>query len=264
MKISTIGLVLILLAGDLKADQIAFFFALDADFQSFKQVAKESAQPVPAGGKSIQRLKIGNHSVYALKMGVGCVETTLSAQALLTKFPCDWVYSVGPVGALNNSLKIGQWTEVRQVTAYQRGSDSPAGFMLSPASMFDLPRYETAFPKTSLPPIFAQAQPVHVASGETFSNSGSFREKIASATKAAAIDMNLFGLASVCQANAVPLFAWRIVSDHSDGQASRDYQEFIKNYKGEGGLSIAKLIENLPPNPNHADSYPELRKLMEP
>ena len=99
--------VLFLMALSVRADTIAFFYALDADLQSLKSAAPELGQAASIGSRSVQRLRLGPHTIYAIKMGSGAVETAASAQALLTRNRCDWAFSLGPAGALTDSIPTG-------------------------------------------------------------------------------------------------------------------------------------------------------------
>jgi nucleoside phosphorylase len=241
-----------------KADDVAFFYALEADFSALQKEGALARQPVKVGQRAIQVVSLGKHKVYAVKMGSGAVETATSAQALLARFRCDRAFSIGPVGGLADSATPGSWHWVKQATAYQRGSWTSAGFQLNKASVVGFE--EPAQP--ARPELFRGAGPITVASGEIFVNSSSYREQLRETSGAEAVDMNLFGLATVCADHRVTLTNWRVVSDKADDNAGEDFRKFTENYKGEGGKALAELIKNLPPNPNSPQSYPELEKLL--
>ena len=242
-----------------RADDVAFFYALDADFGALQKQGSVLRQPVKIGQRAVQVLSLGKHKVYAIKMGSGAVETATSAQALIARFRCDRAYSLGPVGGLADTLPVGSWHWVKQATAYQRGSWTTSGFQLNKAAIinFDLPAQSG-----DLPELFRNAGPITVASGEIFVNSNSYREQLRETSGAEAVDMNLFGLTTVCADHRIPLVNWRIISDKADDNAGEDFRKFTESYKGEGGTALAELIKNLPPNPNSPQSYPELEKLL--
>ncbi|NLG35096.1 MAG: 5'-methylthioadenosine/S-adenosylhomocysteine nucleosidase, partial [Lentisphaerae bacterium] len=60
----------------------------------------------------------------------------------------------------------------------------------------------------------------------------------------------------------VPLFAWKIISDHADESASATFRSFIATYSGEGGKALAEIILALPANPHDPSSYPAIEKLL--
>jgi nucleoside phosphorylase len=239
-----------------KADTVAFFYALDKDLETLKAEAQPARQPLKVGSRSLQPLSLGAHRIYAVKMGSGVVETATSAQALLARVKCDAVFSVGPVGGIADTLPVGSWHEVAAVTAYQKGSWTQTGFQISDHAEWALTNSLT----TNLPVLFQNLGRIKIASGEIFVASDSFRTQLRQTSGAAAVDMNLFGLLTVCADHQLPVHCWRVVSDHADNRASEDFKKFVADYDGAGGKAIAQIIKNLPANPNAPASYPNLKK----
>ena len=246
---------------NVKADTIAFFYALDADFQTLKANAQSVGQPLKVGSRNIAVLQIASHRVYAVKMGSGAVETAASAQALLSRVKCDAAYSVGPVGAISDTIKTGAWYRVSEVINYQKGSWNKAGFQLSPTANTKMGT--TTF-QTNLPALFTNVPSLKIASGEIFVASDNYRTQLHQTTGADAVDMNLFGLLTVCADHQLPIQCWRIASDRANDNASEDFKQFVTAYDGAGGKAVADIIKNLPANPNSPESYPNLRRLLTP
>ena len=241
-----------------RADTIAFFYALDADLQGLKTAARELGQSASVGTRSIQRLRLGSHTIHAVKMGSGAVETAASAQALLARNRCDWAFSLGPAGALAETVETGKWYKVSRVVAWQHGSSSS----VSPS---DFPSWDTVWPKlpaTNVPPPLGTASNLTVASGEQFISTTGDRDRLQALTQADAVDMNSYGLSLVCSDHGVPLFSWKVVSDHADENASETFRNFIATYSGEGGKALAEVILALPANPNDPSSYPAIEKAL--
>ena len=234
-----------------RGDTIGFFYALDADLQGMKTRAREMGQSAKVGSRSIQRLQLDTHTIYAVKMGSGAVETAASAQALLARSQCDWAFSIGPAGALSEAITTGGWHRVSRVMAWQRGQA-------------DLTWNTdwTRFPVANLPAPLQTTSTLSVASGEQFISMTGERDGLQAATQADAVDMNSFGLALVCADHGVPLFAWKIISDRADENASETFRNFIAAYSGEGGRALAEIIQALPANPNDPASYPTIQQLL--
>lgn len=194
-------------------------------------------------------------------MGSGPVETATSAEALLARFQCQQGFSVGPIGRLSNKLKLGEWYRVASVIPYQRGAWTSVGFEFKGA----LTRQQDAeHTRTNLlPGLLGKLESISVASGEVFVSSTSYHEQLAQQTGADAVDMNLFGLTSVCSDHHLPVQHWRIVSDNADNDAGEDFKKFLQQYDGAGGKALAEPIKNLPADPNSPQSYPELHKLLQ-
>ncbi len=244
-----------------RADTVAFFYALDKDWEAIKATGSSGGQSIKVGSRSIATVTIGPHHVHAVKMGSGAVETTASAQALLARLKCDVAYSVGPVGGISDQIKTGAWYRVASGVNYQKGSWTKSGFQLSASAEWKL---TNALAATNLPELFQKLENIKVASGEIFVASDNYRAQLRETTKADVVDMNLFGLLTVCGDHKLPVHCWRIVSDHADEHASEDFKKFVSSYDGAGGKAVAEIIKNLPANPNSPDSYPNLKKLLSP
>ena len=241
----------VLLAIVAQGDTVGFFYALDADLQGLKTLAREMGQSAKVGTRSIQRMQLGAHTIYAVKMGSGAVETATSVQALLSRSRCDWAFSLGPAGALTDTVNTGCWYRVSRVLAWQRGNTDLA--------------WNTEwsrFPITNLPAPLQTTSTVYVASGEQFIDTTGERDRLQAITQADVVDMNSFGLALVCADHGVPLFSWKIISDRADENASEIFRAFVSTYSGEGGKALAEIIQALPANPNDPTSYPAIKKLL--
>lgn len=234
-----------------KGDTIGFFYALDADLQGLKSMAREMGQSTKVGSRSIQRLQLGTHTILAVKMGSGAVETAVSAQALLSRFRCDWAFSLGPAGALADAAETGRWYRVERVMAWQRGKADLAWNT-------DWHRFSVADPPTPLD----TTSSISVASGEPFISATGERDRVRAISQADAVDMNSFGLALACADHGVPLYSWKIISDRADENASGDFLAFVAAYSGAGGRALAGIIQALPANPNDPATYPAIGQLL--
>jgi len=244
------------------ADTVAFFYALDKDFETLKTGGQLIGQPLKVGSRSLVVVQIASHRVYAVKMGSGAVETAASVQALLARVKCDEAFSVGPVGAISDQIKTGSWYRVESIACYQKGSWSKNGFHFSANATLSLTNPPNG--PTNLPELFQNAKHITVASGEVFVASDNYRAQLHDITQAGAVDMNLFGLVTVCADHQLPLTCWRIASDCADDNASEDFRKFVANYNGAGGKAVAEIIKRLPANPNSPEAYPNLRKILSP
>lgn len=243
----------------IRADQIAFFYALDADFSALAKGGTTLGQSVSVGTRSIHRLRLGPHTVCAVKMGSGCIETATSAQALLARFRCDRAYSLGPAGALRTNLHTGSWYAVQRITGWQRGSLDATGLKLAPDALLTLLPEPLETATVNEP---GSTAPLHIASGDSFVAAASEGSRVRDLTGADAVDMNLYGLALVCRDHNVPLTAWKVISDRADEQASESFRVFLESYDGIGGAQLANLILHLPPQPNDPLTYPAIEKAL--
>jgi nucleoside phosphorylase len=241
------------------ASTIALFHALDEDLSSLKREGATQVRSFSVGDTSVSQLTIAGHTIYAVKMGSGCVQTCVSAQALLAKQKCDLAMSLGPVGDIKGTLDKKMWYRVNEVTAWQRGTQGDTGYVpqREARQTLALPQGNPQASET-----YATMPAISVASGEVFVASDSFRAELASLTKCDAVDMNLFGLLAVLQSHKIEGIHLRIPSDNADNNASDDFRRFTENYKGEGGKIVAKIIRALPEDRTSPAAHNALRKLL--
>lgn len=175
------------------------------------------------------------------------METAISAEPLLSRYPCDRGFSLGPVGVIGDQQTVGEWLWVAEMAPHQKGAWTAQGFSLADKARVSFDG--SSEPALKLPLLWQSAARVVVASGEAFVASSSHRSELLRLTGAQAVDMNLFGLAAACASHRLPLISWRIVSDRADDRAAEDFQKFVAGYDGAGGKALAEMIRNLPANP---------------
>jgi nucleoside phosphorylase len=236
---------------------IAYFYALDQDWQSFAEKMSVPVENITRGGYTFFRLRLSGTVVCGMKMGSGPVQTALSTQALLSLTPVDMVISSGPVGSMLLTFPVGQKLRVTNVSPWQSfdSTDSLGGQDAKILSITG-PNLGSGFLINAYPEIT-------VASGELFIASSELRERIQRSTNAHAVDMNLFGLAMALNHYSIPSIHLRVVSDFADENASEAFAAFIKLYKGDLGIELATLVKALPLDATNPDIYPELKVLFD-
>jgi nucleoside phosphorylase len=238
---------------------VAFFHALDGDVAALQKAGATQVRSFTVGRTSVQQFALDGHAIYAVRMGSGCVQTCLSAQALLAKQRCDLVISVGPVGDIKGNLKAGTWYLVNEVVAWQKGGHDQTGFRAHADARMTVPKPPH---DEGLGKILADLTPLGVASGEVFIASDDFRTELASRSGCSAVDMNLFGLLSVLQSHAISGIHLRTPSDRADSKAGEEFRRFSERYNGEGGRIAAELIRTLPKDATSPQSHEALRGLL--
>lgn len=237
---------------------IAFFYALEADERTFRDAAGPSIRQIKIGNAVVSQYSLKGHTIYSARMRSGCVATAASAQALLSRFSCDDIISVGPVGALDPTLEVGSWHRVTRVVAWQKGSWMQERLIRSEQAEWNFAVNELS----PVPDQWKNISTISVSSGEAFVASDSFRTTLRAETGCDAVDMNLFGLLLVVQSHGLTGKHFRIVSDRADAQASEDFEAFVRGYDGTGGKLVAEMIELLPPDKTSPEAYEELRQLI--
>lgn len=241
------------------ASTIGVFYALDGDVAALQKAGATQVRNFTVGATSVQQLGLDGHTVYAVRMGSGCVQTSLAVHALLAKQKCDLVISVGPIGDIRGDLEIGTWYLVNEVVAWQRGSQDETGFRLHADARMAIPKHPL---QEDTGGVLAGLPTVGVASGEVFIASDEFRAELASRSGCSAVDMNLFGLLSVLQSHGIVGIHLRMPSDKADSKAGEDFRRFADAYDGAGGRMAAEIIRALPPDATSPQAHEALRGLL--
>ena len=238
---------------------VAVYHALENDLSAMVKAGATKVRGLEVGATPIQQLALDGHKVFAVRMGSGCVQTCLSAQALLAKHRCDLVISVGPVGDIKGDLKEGIWYLVEEVVAWQRGSHDQTGFRAHADARLKVPM---AARSEAVRRILGGMPPLGVASGEVFIASDSFRSELAAISGCAAVDMNLFGLLTVLNSHGIHGIHLRTPSDRADSKAGTDFRRYSESYDGEGGRIAVEIIRALPRDPTSPQAHEALRGLL--
>jgi len=228
---------------ELSAAKVGLFYALDADLTAVQSVSEVWIHR-RATGATVTEFRIGDHEGVAIQMGSGSVQTAMSTMQLLFGYRIDLAISVGPAGNLG-SHETGEVVRVSRGVAFQKSGEQDLDLKLPPMGWG----------------VLEELPEVVLASGEEFINRESRREALAGETGAAAVDMNLFGLAHVLSHFQIPGVHLRIISDHADDRARADFLEFVDHYDGELGRHVVEYLENLEPDPTAPDSYEALKEL---
>lgn len=241
------------------ASVIALFHALDEDLAELKREGAAEVRSYTIGSVPVQQLSMAGHTIHAVKMGSGCVQTCLSAQALLAKQKCDLAISIGPVGDIKGTLTPHAWYRVSEVVSWQCGTQGDTGFVLDreARNTLTLPQGSPTSQEA-----YANLPVIAVASGEMFVASDSFRADLAAQTKCEAVDMNLFGLITVLASHQLQGIHLRTPSDRADQQAREDFRRFTETYRGEGGRLAAKMIRALPEDRTSPNAHAALRQFL--
>jgi nucleoside phosphorylase len=258
---------LLLAAGHIRGAEIGLLYALEEDWKAFALKAGGTPRISAAGQRRIAIMQVGPHLVRAVKMGSGCVETAVSATALLTNGRCDWIISIGPCGGLMADLKPGTVVMSDKVTSWQASKGTPAFPLPLPAPLAPLILDIAGKPNTVSYVSPTHSEPVEwlrlsAASGERFIQES--EDRAAAAAVGQFVEMNLSGAVSAMNNFGVAGVHLRIVSDHADDNARENFAAFLRSYDGRLGLLAYDLILQSKPDPTAPSSYPTLRSLVQP
>lgn len=230
----------------------AFLYALEADASALAAAGASITRTETIGNRTLRSFRVGEHTLIGVLMGSGQTESAVSTEAILARRAVDAVITTGVVGALDDTLKIGEIVVIDKIFAWQVGSHRAGAWAETSRSRPVI----TPWAKVDVP-----GPRAGVASGDVFIADESERVRLRSVTGMSLVDMNLHGIQTATITHALPALHLRIVSDHAGNEASEEFRKFALTYKGELGTRVADLIKSLPQDDESPLSYPALKRL---
>jgi len=245
-----------------QAMKVVVFYALDIDgeriSEGLSQATGKNRNPLPSDFYILEEKK-----VRLEKMTPGPVSTAWAAASVAETFSPALIISIGPAGALDPEMAIGDIGLVTSIIPYQQGTWTESGFEARQTSIqiFGIDRFKDK--AVEIFGIDSPASNLCAASGEAFVASESQTSFLRDRLGASLVEMNLFGLVGSDRTKNIPGLHVRIVSDFADSNARDDFLEFVDTYKGDLGRETVQLILNLPADPRSPANYEGLRNLLE-
>jgi adenosylhomocysteine nucleosidase len=268
---SVAAIVVFILASPLFADT-AILVAIPSEYNAIRKGIRLVGQPLEVAQHKVSIGYRKGEKVYVVKTGAGIINATSAMQALVTRYKIDRVISIGVAGSLNDDWKIGDVLIASDVVSHQQGKETPAGFESSehmPTRHLLSADYRKSceelrkMAKEIAAEILRQPQngdtntsirasvtlrEGRLVSGDSFIASTAKRKWLHETFKADAVDMVSYGIAGVCEANAIPYVVIRLLSDNANESASTDFAAFIHASETPLDARIAvKLLDQIAP-----------------
>lgn len=185
--------------------------------------------------------------VVACKSGVGKVNASMCAQALIDKFAPDAIIFTGVAGALDPSLNIGD--AVISLDCQQHDIDvTPLGFPRG-----TLPEQETSVytadsrlvkvARMACGEILGRdAFAGRILSGDQFIANLELARQLHREMGGACIEMEGAAVAQVCHANEIPFVVIRTISDRADGSAPESFPAFLQEASDRSALIVRSML----------------------
>ena len=253
-RIGCIALLLVLISTNFGLADIGIIVALNSNLQllrknlKIKEISKK-------GGREFYSGKIDDTDVVLVRSRMGKVNNAIIAQALLSHYCIESVVSIGPAGAVDKSLNIGDVIIASQVYQHDFGTTKPYGFVWSrvpDGTNWDEPGYNlTHKGLRELALLYAKNKKKSqnrmiegaIVTGDQFISSQDKKEWLSKKFKAMAVDMGAAAIAQVCYANGVPFCILRIITDKSKIDARTDFEKSIPAYRSD--INILEFLRTI-------------------
>lgn len=157
--------------------------------------------------KRIFRGQLFGEDVAIVICGVGKVNAAIGAQYAIDKLDADKIINIGVAGGLNSSVKTGNVYAVSQAVQYDfdltQLNGTKTGTLDECTENYIKLALNGAYPARNL------------ATGDRFNDSKTDFELLTKELEADIRDMECGAIAQVCMHAEIPLYSYKIISDHA-------------------------------------------------
>lgn len=186
-------------------------------------------------GRPYFRGLIGNNEVVVTSGFIGKVESALIAQKFIDRFNPGRMFLISGCGALDPSIDIGTVIAGTEFQEYD---------LLLPmcSGTISLKRNElTALGKICVD--FKDIKTGKIISGDQILANSARRDELRKKYDAMILDMDSAPVARVATENNVPYIILKVVMDHCDENAERDFNKNFDKYAAIPGKMLADLLK---------------------
>ena len=240
--IALIALLLIIISVNSSLADVGIIVALNSNLEQLKENIKIKRISKKAGREFFSG-QIDNIDVVLVRSPMGKVNNAITAQALISHDSVKSVVSIGPAGAIDKRLNIGDAIVATEVYQHDFGTFKPYGFLwgrVSDGTSWDEPGYTLADKGLrELALLCAKDRSKSqnriiegvIVTGDQFISSQDKKEWLFKKFRAMAVDMGAASIAQVCYANRVPYCILRIITDKATVDARTDFENSIPFYQ---------------------------------
>jgi len=184
---------------------------------------------------------INNNEVYAIKSGMGMVDSAVATTILIEDFKCDTIINYGVTGALDRSVKVKQLFIVDKVL--NSGLDTSPIDPINKYQYCDLDSIYMDLDKDLIKlalDIDKEASLAICASSDRFIESKEIKEEINKETKANICDMELASIVRTCYLLNAKCLSIKCISDSYDGDGTEFESNIVES--GKKAFDLLKKI----------------------
>ena len=222
--------------------KIGLMIAVTRELEAFLQSGEERTEEIVAG-RTVYKTHMEGHEIYAVCSGCGEIDASAATMLLIVKYGCEVILNFGVTGALEEDLKVEDLFVAEKVWHYD--------FDITPFSdTVKVGQYEE-YPDEFIPldaglaDFVAERIPgirkVAVASGDKFVEDRT--EKIRLREAGCGIcEMELAGIARVCERSGVRCLSIKCISDAFDGTGA-DFEKNVRNSAERAFRAIRQVLK---------------------
>ena len=217
--------------------KIGLLIAVTRELEAFLQSGEDLTEEAVAG-RTIYKTRMEGHEIFAVCSGCGEIDASSATMLLIVKYGCELILNFGVTGALLEDLFVAEkaWHYDFDITAFGgtakvgQYSEYPDEFIPLDAGLVNL--VEEKFPGI---------RKIAVASADKFVEDRN--EKIRLRASGCGIcEMELAGIARVCERSGVKCLSIKCISDAFDGTGA-DFDKNVRNSAAKAFKALKEIMK---------------------
>ena len=224
--------------------KIGLLIAVRRELEAFLSDGEERTEET-AAGRTVYKTCMEGHEVFAVQSGCGEIDAASATMLLIVKYGCDIIVNFGVAGALDADLKVEDlfvaekaWHYDFDVTPFSdcvrvgQYEEYPDEFIPLDAGLVKLAEEQ-------IPGI----RRIAVASGDKFVEDRAEKLRLR-ASGCGICEMELAGIARVCERSGVRCLSIKCISDAFDGTGA-DFEKNVRNSAKKAFSAIRGILKAL-------------------
>ena len=223
--------------------KIGLLIAIERELDAFLQSGEERTEEAVAG-KTIYKTRMEGHDVYAVQSGCGEIDAAAATMLLIVKYGCEVIMNFGVTGALEEDLKVEDLFVVEKVCHYDFDTSAidavkKGQYAEYPDEFIPLDAGLIRLAEGRIPGI----RRIAAASGDKFVEDRAEKLRLR-AMGCGICDMEIAGIARICERSGVKCLSIKCISDAFDGTGA-DFEKNVKSGAEKAFRVIREVLRNM-------------------
>ena len=224
--------------------RIGLLIAIKRELAAFLNSGEDRTEETVAG-RTVYSTRMEGHEVFAVQSGCGEIDAVAATMLLIVKYGCEIILNFGVTGALEEDLKVEDlfvpekvWHYDFDVTAFTE-CEKVGQYEEYPDEFIPLDRDLVELVAERVPGI----RKIAVASGDKFVEDRAEKLRLREAG-CGICEMELAGIARVCERSGVKCLSIKSISDTFDGTGA-DFERNVKSSAEKAFRAIREVLKAL-------------------
>lgn len=223
--------------------KIGMLIAISRELEAFLNAGEERTEE-QAAGRTVYRTRMEGHEVFAVQSGWGEIDAASATMLLIVKYGCEMIVNFGVTGALEADLQVEDLFVVEKAWHYDfdttaLGEGKVGQYAEYPDEFIPLDAGLVRLAEETLPGI----RRVAAASADKFVEDRAEKMRL-QAAGCGICDMEIAGIARVCERSGVRCLSVKCISDTLDGNGG-DFNTNVRRSAEKAFAAIRRVLKEV-------------------